>query len=206
MFSRLQAIKNSLAHLWQKPETGNTPGKRQLWWIDNKVVGYDGYELQPGGKLFLLNWDLFTGIKWEMTEKGLYTEMVYKKNGNVLKKTSEVLLLTDREMVLKTVTDGNEFIDTYVKIAYGTVADNFYGHFTNAESYVQVIPVYEYQFQVVFSEHDKADVVKYFGHFDEGTQTLQFRMDQKDIVLQHRIKGNVEELTIADEKYYRPVM
>lgn len=168
--------------------------------------GYDGYELEPGGRLILLNWDLFTGIKWEMNGKSFYTEMVYKKNGNVLKKTSEILSLTDKEMVLKTVTEDNEFVDTYVKIAYGTVADKIYGHYTNGSSYVQVIPVYEDEFQVVFCAHEQADVVKYFGRLNEATHELQFNRNGESVVLQHNFRGNKEELTVGDVTYYRPIM
>lgn len=185
---------------------GQVKPQRQLWWIDNKVGGYDGYELEPGGKLYLLNWDLFTGIRWEMSKEGLYTEMVYKGNGNVLKKTSQILSLTDQEMVLKTVTSDNEFIDKYIKIAYGTVADKYYGHYTNGESYVQVIPVYEHQFQIVFSEHDKASVAKYFGYVNAVSLSLEFEMDGKKVVLNHEVEAEMEELTVLHRKYYRPVM
>lgn len=202
----VQSIRNFISGLFQKTEKNRVTGKRQLWWIDNKIGGYDGYELQPGGKLILLNWDLFTGIKWAMNEKELYTEMVYKKNGAVLKKTAEILLLTEQKMILKTVEPNNEFTDTYVRISYGNVADKFYGHFINGESYVQVIPVDEYQFQVVFSEHDKAEVVKYFGRLDDNSGTLRFRINGKDTLLQHQIKGNAEELTVGDKKYYRPLL
>jgi hypothetical protein len=202
----IQTISNFIARVLKKTERNKINGQRQLWWIDNKIGGYDGYELRPGGKLFLLNWDLFTGIKWAMNEKEFYTEMVYKKNGTLLKKTAEILLLTDQKMVLKTVEPNNEFTDTYVKISYGNVADKFYGHFINGESYVQVIPVHEYQFQIVFSEHNKGDVVKYFGNLDDSSKTLQLRMNGQVTHLLHRINGNAEELIVGDKKYYRPLL
>lgn len=202
----MQAVTNFIKRLLQKTGIEIVKGKRQLWWIDNKTGGYDGYELQPGGKLFLLNWDLFTGIRWEMTNQGLYTEMMYKKNGNVLKKTAAILSLTDTEMVLKTTTPDNEFIDTYIKITYGTIADAYYGHYTNTHGYAQIIPVHEYQFQVVFSEYKEHDVVKYYGDFDKKTQTLKFRMEGKEIVLKHQTVGDTEVLTVDGKKYYRPVL
>lgn len=199
----VQPLKNIFAKLWP----GNKPAitGRPLWWIDNKMGGYDGYELQPGGKLVLLNWDLFRGIKWEITPAGLYTEMVYKRNGNVLKKTAEILSLTSERMELKTVTEDNEFVDTYIKISYGGIADGYYGHYTHGESYVQVIPVSETQFQLVFSKQADAEVVKYYGYVDEAQGALCFNIGEKAVVLQHSIVGGSEELKVGDERYYRPV-
>lgn len=201
----MEALINFIARFCKKEAKQFIP-KRQLWWVDNKMGGYDGYELAPGGKLYLLNWDLFTGIKWERTDKGLYTEIVYKKNGNVLKETAEMLSLTDKQMVLRTVTSDNEYVHTYIKIAYSTIADKYYGHYTNCESYVQVIPTNEYQFQVVFSEHSKADVVKYFGYLNEAAQTLQFEMEGKNVILVHNVKDGTELLTVLGKDYCRPVM
>lgn len=201
----MQRIVNFFSRLTKQPNAGSV-ATRQLWWIDNKVGGYDGYELHPNGKLYLLNWDLFTGIKWEMSAGKLYTEMVYKKNGNVLKKDSEILELTNDKMVLKTVAPDNEFTDTYIKISYGNIADKYYGHYTHGQSYVQIIPVDGYEFQVVFSEHDKADVVKYYGGLNTDKQQLEFNMGGNTVVLQHRVNGDTEELTVAGKTYSRMVL
>lgn len=202
--SIMEALINFIGKLLKKQPV-QPKAKRQLWWVDNKMGGYDGYELEPSGKLILLNWDLFRGVRWQMTEKGLYTEIQYKKNGNVLKETAEVVLLTNDRMELKTVTSDNEFNHTYIKIAYGTIADKYYGHYTNGATYVQVIPTNEYHFQVVFSD-EKEEVTKYFGYLDVPSQALLFEMYGKDYALQHSVNGALEELTVLGKKYFRPVM
>jgi hypothetical protein len=66
--------------------------------------------------------------------------------------------------------------------------------------------VYEYDFQVVFSEHEEADVVKYYGRLNTNTQQLEFDMNGDTVVLQHHINGDTEELTVAGKTYYRMVL
>src|SRR5688572_12805364 len=105
----------------------------QLWWMDNKMGGYDGYELRPNGELKLLNWDLFIGKSWKRDGNKLTLEMIWRRTGKTLVSDCTVLSETENEM---TISEEHKFPDDSVistktrleKIKYNNFSDALLGH------------------------------------------------------------------------------
>ncbi|MBI3135413.1 MAG: hypothetical protein HYZ14_12125 [Bacteroidetes bacterium] len=181
----------------------------QIWWMDNKMGGYDGYELRPNGELKLLNWDLFTGKSWRREGDKLILEMIYRKNGK--QQTTIYTVVSETDNAMQVIENVRSMIleTNLLKVYLGNFTDSLLGHWDGEnESYLQVIPKSFDRFQLVFSAGPDQEVEKYDAEPDEEKQCLvaeDYEHDTTYEVTCHLKNETTESLFCNGRIYKRPV-
>ena len=186
----------------------------QLWWMDNKMGGYDGYELRPDGALKLLNWDEFIGKSWKREGDRLTFQITSRRTGKM--QTSVCTILTETAAEMR-IAEEHKFPDNSVlttetkleKISHRNFSDEFLGHWDAEDgTYIQVIPQSFYRFQLVFSAGIDQQVEKCFGEIDEDKTMILFEDydNNKNYAVRYGAKSDTTEFLYCNEKIYkRPV-
>lgn len=176
----------------------------RLWWVDNKMGGYDGYEFRANGELKLLNYDGFVGEKWWIKGEHLFAEIRSKRDGKILKTDYLLKQQTKRFLVLDYTVFGDAYTDKYESIVNNDFTDKLLGHWEGpVESYIQVIPISSFQFQLVVSPDNKSAVVRYYGDLDEENQTIDFEIDGTESKLEYAAIDGVLEIRLNNKIYRR---
>ena len=174
------------------------------WWMDNKMGGYDGYELRPNGDLKLLNWDVFIGKSWSRHENEFTFEIISRTSGKLM---VNHLAITEETADKMTVTEqalGSAYTTHLEKITHDNFSDAFLGHWDGpGESYVQIIPIWSFEFQVVMSANNKAEVEKYQGYLDEENQAIRVEIEDKEYLITCKKLKETEVLTLNGITYSR---
>ncbi|WP_341907101.1 hypothetical protein [Fluviicola taffensis] len=176
----------------------------KLWWVDNKMGGYDGYEFRSNGELKLLNYDAFVGEKWWIKGEHLFTEIRSKRDGKILKTDYLIKKQTANSMVLNYVALDQSFTDTYESITNNDFTDKLLGHWQGeGESYIQVVPMSSFRFQLVLSKNKAESVERVEGFLDERNSRIIFylEMDGKELTIY--FEAGKETISIAGKTYSR---
>lgn len=176
----------------------------RLWWVDNKMGGYDGYEFRSNGELKLLNYDAFVGEKWWIKGEHLFTEIRSKRDGKILKTDYLIKKQTANSMVLNYVALDQSFTDTYESITNNDFTDKLLGHWQGeGESYIQVVPMSSFRFQLVLSKNKAESVERVEGFLDERNSRIIFylEMDGKELTIY--FEAGKETISIAGKTYSR---
>jgi hypothetical protein len=176
----------------------------RLWWVDNKMGGYDGYEFRSNGELKLMNYDAFLGEKWWIEGNHLFAEIRSKRDGKILKTDYLIKQQTEKLLVLDYTVFGDLYTDKYELIINNDFTDKLLGYWEGTgESYIQIIPINSFQFQLVVSPDNKSEVIKYLGDLDEENQTIGFEIDGMETKLGYATIDGVMEISLNNKVYRR---
>lgn len=176
----------------------------RLWWVDNKMGGYDGYEFRANGELKLLNYDAFVGEKWWVKGEHLFTEIRSKKDGKILKTDYLIKKQTANLLVLNYTAFDQSFTDTYESITNTDFTDKLLGYWQGEdESYIQVVPMSSFRFQLVLSKNKVEPVVRVEGFLDEKNSRIIFYLEQDGKELTIYFEAGKETVSIAGKTYSR---
>lgn len=181
-----------------------------LWWIENKMGGYDGFEFRSNGELKLLNYDAFVGEKWWIEGERLFTEIRSRRRGTIfkidylVKEYANDLLILNPISVDQSLQENSEQSDHYKTILHADFTDKLTGHWQGeAESYIQVIPINSFRFQLVISVNNVDPVEKYEGFLDEERKRLIFYLEREGKEMTIFFDAGKEIVSIAGKTYSR---
>lgn len=177
----------------------------RLWWVDNKMGGYDGFELRKNGKLKLLNSDLSIGKKWWIKGDHLFTETISMNKGKIHTHDYLIKKQTDDSLVLNYFVLGEYHTFNYEAIIHDNFTDKMLGHWDGEdESFIQIIPMMNsFEFQLLVSKNLTDNVERYFGYMDEENQVISFEIDGEDPNLEYLIIDGVPQIRLNKKVYKR---
>jgi hypothetical protein len=176
----------------------------RLWWVDNKMGGYDGYEFRANGDLKLLNYDGFVGEKWWVKGTHLFTEIRFKKTGKIQKTDYLIKKQTASSLVLNYITLDQSFTSNYESITNNDFTDKLLGHWQGeGESYIQIIPMSSFRFQLVLSKNNGEAVERVEGFLDEKNSCIIFYLELEGKELTIYFEAGKEVISIAGKTYSR---
>jgi hypothetical protein len=176
----------------------------RLWWVDNKMGGYDGFEFHSSGELKLLNYDAFTGEKWWIEEDHLFTEIRSRENGKILRTDYLIKQPSEKSLVLSYTMFEDSYTDKYESILNNNFTDKLLGHWTGEnESYIQVVPITALRFQLVISASNKESVEKFEGFLDEENNRIVFYLEREEKEMTIFFEAGKESISISGKTYTR---
>lgn len=176
----------------------------RLWWVDNKMGGYDGYEFRRNGELKLLNYDGFVGEKWWVKGERLFVEIRSKKDEKILKTDYLIKKQTANLLVLNYSAFDQSFTDNYESITANDFTDKLLGHWQGeGESYIQIVPMNGFRFQLVFSKNKSVPVERVEGFLDEKNSRIIFYLELDGKELTIYFEAGKEIISIAGKTYSR---
>ncbi|WP_430405125.1 hypothetical protein [Fluviicola sp.] len=176
----------------------------RLWWVDNKMGGYDGYEFRSNGELKLLNYDLSIGKKWWVKGDHLFTETVSMNKGKILTHDYLIKKQTDDSLVLNYFVLGDNHTFNYEAIIHGNFTDQLLGHWEGeGESYIQIIPMSSFRFQLVLSKNKAESVERVEGFLDKENSRIIFYLEMEGKELTIYFEAGKEAISIAGKTYFR---
>jgi hypothetical protein len=176
----------------------------RLWWVDNKMGGYDGFEFRKNGEVKLLNYDLFTGEKWWTKGDHLYVEIRSKKSGKVHKTDYLIKNQSVNSLLLSYTMLDQSFTDRYEALTSGDFTDKLLGHWDGENgTYIQIVPKSSFQFQLVLSDGTNRTPEKVDGFLDEQNARIVFYLEQEGKEITLFFEAGKETITIAGKSYSR---
>lgn len=176
----------------------------RLWWVDNKMGGYDGFEFRANGELKLLNYDAFVGEKWWIKGEHLFAEIRSKRNGKILKTDYRIKKQTANLLVLNYIALDQSFTDKYELITNNDFTDKLLGHWDGEdESYIQIVPMSSFQFQLILSNNKGESVERVEGFLDEKNSRIIFYLEQEGKEMTIYFEAGKEMISIAGKTYSR---
>lgn len=175
-----------------------------LWWVDNKMGGYDGFEFRSNGELKLLNYDAFVGGKWWLKGDHLFTEIHSRSDGKILTTDYLIKQQGEKSLVLNYTMFGDSYTDNYEAIVHDDFTDKLLGHWAGeSESYIQVIPINSFRFQLVISKINKESVEKFEGFLDEEKKRIVFYLEREEKEMTIFFEAGKETVSISGKTYSR---
>jgi hypothetical protein len=166
--------------------------------------GYDGYEFRANGELKLLNYDAFVGEKWWVKGEHLFAEIRSKRDGKILKTDYLIKQQTEKLLVLDYTVFGDAYTDTYESIVHNDFTDQLLGHWEGSgESYIQIIPISSFRFQLVVSKESGGTPEKVEGFLDQENSRIVFYLEQEGKELTIYFEAGKETVSIAGKTYSR---
>jgi hypothetical protein len=176
----------------------------RLWWIYNKMGGYDGFEFRSNGELKLLNYDSFLGEKWWIEGDHLITEIRSRSDGKILTTDYLIKQQGEKSLVLNYTMFGDPYTDNYESIVQNDFTDKLLGHWTGEnESYIQIIPITSFRFQLVISGSNKESVEKFEGFLDEENKRIIFYLEREEKETTIYFEAGVKTISISGKTYSR---
>lgn len=166
--------------------------------------GYDGYEFRVNGELKLLNYDLFVGEKWWVKGEHLFAEIRSKEDGKILKTDYLIKQQTDELLVLDYTMFGDAYTDKYESLVNNNFTDKLLGHWQGeGESYIQIVPMSSFRFQLVLSKNKTEPVDRVEGFLDNENSRIIFYLETEGKELTIYFEAGKETISIAGKTYSR---